>query len=551
MRLRTVRRSSWLALALLSATAAADTTLWLVRPLYPGQETLVERTEKALDRLTPAQARHDEVIGQKELALALKGRKLDAEPPCFTADTRCANPIDRFVAGFGFDRVVLVQGGQDEAGYTFRVVSYEPRTGRTAPAKSSNTSLEKALLGAVARVVPIASVLDVTSTPVGATVYVDDVKVGVTPLSTQVLPGERVVRLDLKLHQPLEETVLVPIRGSAKLEKSLDKVAARLAITAAPAGTAITLDGEVVGKDRVDRGVAPGAHTIRLTLENHRAFEQTISVKADEQYTLDKLLEPIPGSPADVKGSTGPLRPGVVVVTQGATTEQLVLATPPPAHVPTPAEQIYDRRSYFQLGFEFAKFESNRLVGRRFGGSGTGRTTDFITPSRTVLGAAAEYGTFGKYFGITVFGLSYLTNADPYGMNVGYGVGQSPELVDGVVGPTSLDSVHINLVQVRALQPQVRLVVWRFTFGLQAGFEFRTGQITGVNDPFYKDGFVPLDLMVAGRANVRFQVVDGLYLYGSGNYTWYLIGEKAENADGRNFSSSAQWGFNAGVGYGF
>ena len=63
---------------------------------------------------------------------------------------------------------------------------------------------------------------------------------------------------------------------------------------AAPAGTTIFIDGQPLGKDRVDRGILPGQHVIRLTAENHKAFEQTISVKPDEQYVLDKTLEPLP-----------------------------------------------------------------------------------------------------------------------------------------------------------------------------------------------------------------------------------------------------------------
>src|SRR3990167_3149199 len=104
-----------LTLSLASSAAWAEKTLWLVRPLYPGQETLVDRTEKALDKLMPGDARKDAVIGQKELAASLKGY-VATELPCFSADARCADPIDPFVAGLGFDRIVLMQGGQDEAG---------------------------------------------------------------------------------------------------------------------------------------------------------------------------------------------------------------------------------------------------------------------------------------------------------------------------------------------------------------------------------------------------------------------------------------------------
>ena len=153
-------------LMLLATSAFAETTLWLVRPLYPGQEALVERTEKALDKLIAATERKDHVIGRTELAAVLKGRKVE-ELPCLGVGERCADPIDPFVATLGFGRIVMVQGGQDEAGFKFRVVSYEPALNKVMPATSSAPVLEKALLGAVAKVVPVASTLEVKSTPSG------------------------------------------------------------------------------------------------------------------------------------------------------------------------------------------------------------------------------------------------------------------------------------------------------------------------------------------------------------------------------------------------
>ncbi|MDP1828163.1 MAG: PEGA domain-containing protein [Archangium sp.] len=536
-----------LTLSFASSAAWAEKTLWLVRPLYPGQETLVERTEKALDKLMPGDARKDSVIGKAELANTLKAQVV-TELPCFSADNRCADPIDPFVANLGFERIVLIQGGQDEAGFKFRVVAYEPKTGKVNPATASNANLEKALLGALAKVVPAASTLDVKSNPSGATVFVDDVKVGVTPLNTQVLPGERVIRLDLKLHQPVEETIVIPIRGAASLEKTLEKVAARIVITASPPGTEIFIDGAAVGKDKVDRGIVPGEHVIRLTAEKHKAFEQTISVKADQQYSLDKTLEPLPG--ALVK-DVPPRDDKVAVLIKNNDPPP-----PPPAPKPsTPADQIYERRSYFHASFEVANLDGSRLVGRRFDTRGFGRTTSFITPGRTLVGASVEYGTFGKYFGISVFGLSYLTNIDPWRMNVGFTPNEERESSLGVPFATSQDSVRANIFVLRALQPQVRLAVWRFQFSLQLGLEFRTGQITGL-DPGqattqYKDGFVPLDLLLAGRFNVRFFIADGFFLHLQGNYTWYLIGERATDETGTLFASPNSFGFNGGVGYGF
>lgn len=541
-----------LALAFVSTGASAEKTLWLVRPLYPGQETLVDRTEKALDKLMPGEARLDAIIGQKELANALKGQVI-TDLPCFSADSRCADPIDPFVATLGFERIVLIQGGQDEAGFKFRVVSYEPKSGKVNPAAATNANLEKALLGAVAKVVPAASTLDVKSTPPGATVFVDDVKVGVTPLNTQVLPGERVIRLDLKLHQPLEETIVIPIRGSASLEKTLEKVAARIVITASPPGTDISIDGASIGKDKVDRGIAPGEHTIRLTAENHKAFEQTISVKADQQYSLDKTLEPVPAPGVVIKPVevTEPKEKVAFVVTREDAPVVLPPPPPPPPKPSTPTDQVYERRSYFHVSFETAILNGSRLVGRRFDTGGFGRTTNLLTPSRSLIGASAEYGTFGKYFGVTVFGVSYLTNIDPWRMAVGFTPNESCEATLGMCKPTEIDGVRAHLIVVRALQPQVRLAAWRFQFSLQVGVEFRTGQITGTSEPAYKDGFMPLEMLVAGRLNVRFFIVDGLFLQLQGNYTQYVFGEKATDELGASYSSSSSFGFNGGLGYGF
>lgn len=532
-----LQKLKWGAVALVSLLALpalAEPTVWLVRPLYPGQEALVERTETALGKLMPGDARKDAIIGVKELGAALKGKSVDLVP-CLSGDERCADPIDPFVASLGFERIVLIQGGQDETGFTYKVVAYEPKTGKATPASATNANLEKALLGAVAKVVPAASTLEVQSTPPGATVFVDDVKVGTTPLTTQVLPGERVVRVDLKLHQPVEETLIIPIRGGAKLAKTLQKVAARIAITASPAGAAIAIDGNVLGKDKVDRGIDPGSHTIRITADKHKAFEQTITVKADEQYVLDKTLEPLPGQAAVAVGDPNKGKP------------------PPPPPPPTDTEKSYQQKSYFHASFEFASIIGGSLVARRWGTDGTGRTTAITTPSRTLMGASAEYGTFGKYFGLAVVGVTYLTNVDRFSMNVGHTIGAAQEVIDNVTAPDFIDPVRVHLVTIRAIQPQVRWCVWRFQFSLQLGLEFRTGNVIEQSStPAYKDGFMVLDLLASAHLSVRFNIAEGFFMFGSGNYTQYLVGEKATAADDTGtFQGPSTAGFNVGVGYGF
>src|SRR5687767_15074274 len=120
---------------LAAATAHADgKTLWLVQPLYPGQEALVGRVETALDKLTPKDARPSEVIGHKELQSALKNKTADLS--CLFGEKTCGDPIDAFVGALGFERVVMIRGGQDEAGYQFQVTSYRPASGEISPAEA-------------------------------------------------------------------------------------------------------------------------------------------------------------------------------------------------------------------------------------------------------------------------------------------------------------------------------------------------------------------------------------------------------------------------------
>ena len=172
-----------------SLPSRAETTLWLVRPLYPGQETLVARTEAALDKLMPGEARKDAIIGAKELAGALKSRRVD-ELPCFGADDALRRPHRSVLRQPGLRANRPHPGRPGRGGLQVPGLGLRAEDGQgDARERERIQASRRRCLGAVAKVVPAASTLDVKSTPPGATVYVDDVKVGVTPLITQVLPG--------------------------------------------------------------------------------------------------------------------------------------------------------------------------------------------------------------------------------------------------------------------------------------------------------------------------------------------------------------------------
>src|SRR5262249_11022011 len=158
---------------------------------------------------------------------------------------------------------------------------------------------------------------------------------------------------DLKLHQPIEEAVIVPMRGAVRLSKALQKVAARITITALPVGTSIWVDGQVLGKDRVDRGIQPGSHTIRLTAENFKAFEETVQGKPDDQLILEKPLEPVAGT-------------GAIIITPPSRESGVVVIRAPPQQPPPPpmstTDELYERKSYFYVGFDYDELKGPFLL---------------------------------------------------------------------------------------------------------------------------------------------------------------------------------------------
>ncbi len=437
-----------------------------MQPLYPGQDRLVARTEAALSEIIPEGQRAAQVMGRTELEAHLRGQK--PSQGCLTGEAPCPNPIDALVADLGFDRVVLMRGGQDESGYRFRVTSYRPKGGELSHAEASNQGLERALLGALVKVVPLASTLFIDSTPPGATVFIDGEKVGTTPLETQILPGERTLRLELGSHLPSEFAQNVPVRGEVRVARTLEKVPARLVVTARPEGAEIWVDGKSVGKDKVDQGIEPGTHAIRLSLEGFHPHEQTVEIAPGETTTVDRTL-----APTSFTGFKRALQRA--------------------------QEDIYERRSYFEVGFESAQFNTDGFTTRL--GDNDAEVDGFVPGRRPRLtGVSVEYGNTGRHFGLAVIGASYLQ-------------GGGEIIASDTLLP---ESARFHSLTLRALQPQLRFALWRFTLGLQAGLDARLVQVMfrDQSDLFGPAGRA-VDLQLSGQAHLRIFILEGLYLTGA------------------------------------
>ncbi|MFN7131677.1 MAG: PEGA domain-containing protein [Myxococcales bacterium] len=483
--------------------AASPKTLWLVEPLYPGQEFVVARTEDALNRLMPKESRPADLVGTRELAAHLQGRAPDLR--CLTGDVACTDPVDYFVRALGLERVVMVRGGQEEGSYRYKVTSYVPGTGETTSAEGANPALDRALMGALVKVVPLASIIEVSSTPAGATVFIDNEKVGTTPYTGQILPGERTVKLEAPSHMPGQKTINVPVRGKVAVQETLEKVPARIVISAEPKGTVITVDGNRLGVDKVDKPIQPGTHTVELSQEGYVTHTEQVEIKPGDTWTVEKTLAP-------------------------TTWTSIRLA------MKEAEKDIQERKVFIEGGYqhEFLHgFSGGSLTPGRAFSNAEYQMTRLSGAQSPLVGGFLGYGHEGKNFGLLAVGAGYFRSLTPWTYEV---------QDDRNPGDRLVDRGFVDGAVLRALQPHLRVAIWKTTLSLRAGPELRALRFQ-INEPdiarHASEGLFAVQLNVSAQALMRIYVIEGLFLEGGYHYSLAILGNANPN------------GFQGALGYAF
>jgi hypothetical protein len=481
-------------------TEAAAQTLWLVQPLYPGQDALVKRAEEGIGALLPKELQGQHLIGREALASHLKGKQ--GELACASGEAKCREPLEAYLESLGLERVVLVQVGQDDAGYRFRAISMRPATGARAQGETANPAFEKARAGALVKFLSINAVVDAVTVPAGATVYLDGVKVGTTPMSTEVLPGEHTLRFELASHLPKEETRVFGSLEKVKLEAALEKVPARLVVKARPEGAEIRVDGKPVGTDAVDQGIQPGTRVLTLMLDGYEPHEVKAEIAPGATYTLEHTLKP-------------------------TSMQAFKLA------MRRRKEATLARQSYLEVSYEMLDLRSGSLTSRPVGtvdGELRSYRTGNITPgSRSMRGLGLEYGRYGQYFGVLLAGATYFSTGTQWAMNGGS---------DSGAGPGRLESTQVQLLSVRVLQPQLRYVLGPVSFALQGGVDLRGMLLKELNNPDapgerlpFDSGLYALDVNVSAQAAARVFVYEGLYASVAYQYSVPLLNNIGTTSD--------------------
>jgi len=137
--------------------------------------------------------------------------------------------------------------------------------------------------------------LHCTTEPAGATVFVDGIERGVTPVDVLVPRGGAVLTFRLKGFQDVEQSVGMSAGERRNLAVKMDGLPARLTVVTEPEKAKIYLDGNFQGKSPVTvDAVKSGAHEIRAELPGYAIATRTVEIAnggdTTEKFTMESIL---------------------------------------------------------------------------------------------------------------------------------------------------------------------------------------------------------------------------------------------------------------------
>lgn len=189
--------------------------------------------------------------------------------------------------------------------------------------------------------------LVVSSSPVGANVFVDGIIRGITPLTLSSVPtGSHTLLLTMNGYANYSSMVTVSAGQTATVSATLSPLitTGSLVIASSPVGANIFLDGTMKGITPLTISTVPiGTHTVRLTMNGYQDYTLSLTIHAGKTVTVNGILSPL-GASSPV-GTT----PGVPTASPslGTTSPVPTRTLPPP---PTTAPGLEYSLAFLAIG---------------------------------------------------------------------------------------------------------------------------------------------------------------------------------------------------------
>jgi hypothetical protein len=143
--------------------------------------------------------------------------------------------------------------------------------------------------------------LDLTSTPSGATILIDGLAIGETPLQgTKIPSGTHSISFEHERYLPHEATIDIEGYGSKQeLHVELEPAWAMVTLRTEPEDAALSVDGEELGTTPLELELIAGSRELVFSKENFSPLEIALEVVAGEDVTPAVYqLEPAPAKVA-------------------------------------------------------------------------------------------------------------------------------------------------------------------------------------------------------------------------------------------------------------
>ncbi len=231
---------------------------------------------------------------------------------------------------------------------------------------------------ALTRIAPSVAVLEVTSDPPGARVYLDRIDLGergTTPLKVALPPATYEVIVELEGYKSAtSQPVQVRVGKAQSLNLPMARIEGTVRIRE-PTGASVRLDTEntdVLCTTPCDLKVPPGRHVILLSRDGYRRTQVPVSVKADETSSIRPDMEPEsgglvvqtdePNAAIEVDGVTVGLTPAILQLPVGPHSVRVLLQGFRPAERRIVVHANEQRRVDIQLTSEDTVEAASRVT---------------------------------------------------------------------------------------------------------------------------------------------------------------------------------------------
>ena len=137
---------------------------------------------------------------------------------------------------------------------------------------------------------PINGTISVDTEPSGAMVYIDNLNVGTTPVTTSYIIGNHNIRIDKNGFESLSWNVTIKENDTLFYNKTLIEVTHITIQTGAYDN--IYIDGRYEGISPVKKKLSIGKHTIEVQRVNYKPIEQDIVVEPDGEKVFNIIVDP-------------------------------------------------------------------------------------------------------------------------------------------------------------------------------------------------------------------------------------------------------------------